>query len=101
MPPLPQVTLPEKVHCLSLRFPHCLVGTAAPRGALLFDLRQLSTPQWQSPAAPALAPALTKSPLRSVRLLPAGLYDAGVGFVAGTYDGRVGVTFLPQAPPVS
>ena len=26
-----EVTLPEKVLCLSLRYPHCLIGTAAPR----------------------------------------------------------------------
>ena len=26
-----EVALPEKVLCLSLRFPHCLIGTATPR----------------------------------------------------------------------
>jgi len=61
-------------------------------------VRQLGTPQMQRPAATPLAPALTKQPLRSLCLLPTGIFDQGVGFVAGTYEGRVGVTFLPQAP---
>ena len=65
--------------------------------ALLFDVRQLGTPQMPRPAATPLAPALTKQPLRSLCLLPTGLFDQGIGFVAGTYEGRVGVSFLPQA----
>ena len=52
-----------------------------------------------SSQAPALSSALTKSALRSVCLFPAGLYDdVGLGFVSGTNDGRVGVTFLPELP---
>ena len=87
-----ELPLPERAYTLSLRYPDALLGTANPGELLLFDLRKMPP----HPKACQQKEELKKHPMRSACLFPAGLYTAGTGFCCGTYDGRVGINFVPQ-----